>query len=266
MNFRINLKPFPGAEYFTVQEHLRKFSSALPNKLDLTKEIEPNLKKLLKIPENFSFSMVSAVKPDWSILDSKVLVKDDPSSGIDHLNLPPGLTHQKSMLDLSYSFPQITGDLADFNAIIIHPAASLGIPIEFAFVFSMQHDDKMTNLSGHILRDVDDQKSMYILNAVLNDYMEKGSEVLLRESNYKAAVLYQLLETSKNLEPVVAKTERSKTVITAVCEPEFLKGIIKLGYDLDAIPREGKQVLTIANYPTHSKETIEMFADRVAAL
>jgi phosphoserine aminotransferase len=138
--------------------------------------------------------------------------------------------------------------------------------MEFAFVFSRQDDDLMANLSGNVPIGTIDQQSMYIMNAVLNDYQEKGSEVLLRESNYKAAVLYQLLETSKNLEPLANKAERSKTTITAICESGFLLYIQKLGYDVESHPVEGKQVLTIANYPTHSKETIEMFADRIAVL
>jgi hypothetical protein len=266
MNFRINLKPFPGAEYFTFQEHLRKFSNTLPNKVDLTKEIELKLKKLFNILENYSVSMVSANNPDWSFPDYEVLVKDDPISGIDHLNLPHGSKHQKSMLDLSYSFPQITGYFVDFRSIFIHPAASLGIPVINAVVFSRDKIDSIPTFSQSFQPANNYQKSMFLMNAVLDDYLEKGSEVLLRESNYKAAVLYQLLEASKNLELIAAKTERSKTMITAVCEPEFLPRILKLGYEVESFLKDGKRVLTIANYPTHSKEAIEMFADRIAAL
>lgn len=266
MNFRINLKPFPGAEYFTVQEHLRKFSDTLSNKVDLTNEVNSKLKKHFKIPESFKASIVSANNPEWSIPDREVLVKDDPKTGIDMLSHVSKTEREMAMFDLSYSFPQIPRDLADFSAMIIHPAASLGIPTAFASVFSRQKEEKMSGLSGDVLPAVKDQKSMYIMNAVLSDYLEKGSEVLLRESNYKAAVLYQLLETSRNLDPVASKAERSKTMITAICESGFLLKIQKLGYEVESIPLEGKQVLTIANYPTHSKEAIEMFADRVAAL
>ena len=170
------------------------------------------------------------------------------------------------ILNLSYYFPQITGYFVDFRSIFIHPAASLGIPTKFAFAFSKVDDDKMANLSANVLNGADDQKSIYLMSAVLGDYLEKGWEVLLRESNYKAAVLYQLLEASKNLELIAAKTERSKTMITAVCEPEFLPRILKLGYEVESFLKDGKRVLTIANYPTHSKEAIEMFADRIAAL
>ena len=233
---------------------------------DLKKEVESKLKKLFKIPENFAARMVLAENPVWSIPDYEVLVKDDPKTGVTmirHISLPE---REGAILDLSYSFPQITGDLEGFSAIFIRPAASLGIPSEWSVVFIRPDVDKMADSSGGILKEENYQKSMYVMNAVLGDYLEKGVDVLFRESNYKAAVLYQLLETSKNLNPVAAKAERSKTMITAFCEPEFLLRIHKLGYDLVSTPKDGKQVLTIANYPTHSKEAIEMFADRVAAL
>lgn len=266
MNFRINLKPFPGAEYFTVQVHLKNYSNSMGKTGDLKKEVESKLKKLFKIPENFAARMVLAENPVWSIPDYEVLVKDDPKTGVTmirHISLPE---REGAILDLSYSFPQITGDLEGFSAIFIRPAASLGIPSEWSVVFIRPDVDKMADSSGGILKEENYQKSMYVMNAVLGDYLEKGVDVLFRESNYKAAVLYQLLETSKNLNPVAAKAERSKTMITAFCEPEFLLRIHKLGYDLVSTPKDGKQVLTIANYPTHSKEAIEMFADRVAAL
>ena len=105
-----------------------------------------------------------------------------------------------------------------------------------------------------------------MLQLVLKDIVEKGMEMLIRESNYKAAVLYQMIESSPYLEPIAPKEKRSKTIITVACDHDFFPKLVKLGFELFVEKGDEKTRISIANYPTHSKELIEMFADRVALL
>ena len=89
---------------------------------------------------------------------------------------------------------------------------------------------------------------------------------LLRELNYKAAVLNQMIENSNYLNFVTDKKYRSKTMITAECKLKFLEEIDNMGYMVGTHRISQKFMITIANYPTHSKELVEMFSDRIATI
>ena len=75
-----------------------------------------------------------------------------------------------------------------------------------------------------------------------------------------------MIENSPHLQLVNDKQNRSKTMISADCSYSILEEIQNLGFDVDALLDGEKARITIANYPTHSKELIEMFSDRIGAL
>lgn len=113
---------------------------------------------------------------------------------------------------------------------------------------------------------------IYLLGQVLEDMNKKGIDQIKKEINYKAAVLYQTLETCNYLKPFVDNPLcRSKTTIVAELEDpalseklrNYLKAknmIVSTGYG------EYKQShIRIANFPTHSKEQTEMLADALLA-
>lgn len=109
---------------------------------------------------------------------------------------------------------------------------------------------------------------IYLLAEVLEDMNSKGMGQIRNETNYKAAVLYQALEACTYLQPFVKeKSCRSKTTIVAELEDEtdserlhqYLKEkkmIVSTGYG----DFKNKHI-RIANFPTHSREQIEMLAD-----
>jgi phosphoserine aminotransferase len=101
--------------------------------------------------------------------------------------------------------------------------------------------------------------------------LQKGIDAIRRETDYKAAVLYQALAKSSVALPFVADVNaRSKTVIVAntgdhttkISEALNRKGMLAgSGYgELKA------SQLRFANFPTHSKEQYEMLADTIEAL
>lgn len=260
MSFKINLKPYPAAEYFTVREHIRKNKGAV----DFTKRKEfvaEKLRFLFDIPLGYFFYAFSA--HDRNVLSAfNLVIKDDPATGIDVLRRELVLSSD-AMLDLSYSFPQVPVNYADIPAVLINPAMSLGIPSNMVFLFSEREITARWIEKGDIQSD---DQALFLLELVLTDYFDKGRDVLLRESNYKAAVLNQLIADCSFFKPIAEKQLRSKTVILLESEPEILLAIEKIGYEVGLTDESGKTILAIANYPTHSKELVEMFADRISAL
>lgn len=113
---------------------------------------------------------------------------------------------------------------------------------------------------------------IYLLGQVMENMNQKGIDQIKQEINYKAAVLYQAMETCTYLRPFVNNHQcRSKTTLVAELEDpalseklrNYLKAknmIVSTGYG------EYKQNhIRIGNFPTHSKEQIEMLADALVA-
>lgn len=112
--------------------------------------------------------------------------------------------------------------------------------------------------------------NIYLLCKVIKDMLRRGIYSIRKETDYKAATLYQALESHSVTRPFVAKKEdRSKTVIVADCGDRTKE----LNSHLEAkgfLAGEGygpykNQHLRFANFPTHSKEHFEGLADAIAA-
>ena len=107
--------------------------------------------------------------------------------------------------------------------------------------------------------------NVFLLAKVVEDMNLKGIDMIRREAIYKAAVLYNMIEEIEALSPFVTDTKlQSKTCIVAnYSDPENIiqklsnKGLI-IG---NGHGKYSKEHLRIANFPTHSKEQIELLAD-----
>lgn len=270
MKFKINLKPYPGAEYFTVHQHKRVYDPIKHNKAEIYMEqLQQNIRSLFGIYEAYKFDILHLNLKKRLYEKEKssfqIIVKDDPVSGIERSLDAMQSSDKSSVLDLSYSFPQLDQDYSNCNYLLIDPNASLGIPTDLILLF-------YRNDSANFIKDfevnmiADYQQQIYLLQKVISDYTEKGMILLVRESNYKAVVLHQLIESSTFLKPIANKNKRSTTMVSAECDPVFLDKIEKMGYEVEVYAKDGKSIMTIANYPTHSKELVEMFSDRISAL
>ena len=110
--------------------------------------------------------------------------------------------------------------------------------------------------------------AIFLLNRVLNDMLEKGIKRIRTEGQYKSALLYQTLESHPLLQPFVKEVAwRSQTVVVAdagshaddLAQALLQKGlVVGRGYG----PYKDAHI-RIANFPTHSKETVEMLVDRM---
>jgi len=112
---------------------------------------------------------------------------------------------------------------------------------------------------------------IYLLSKVVEDFLRKGVNTLRKETEYRAAILYQVLENHAILTPFVKdKNSQSKTVIVAECG-EHTNRVTNYLMNLGIQPGDGygelkKSQLRFANFPAHSKEQYELLVDSLAKL
>jgi phosphoserine aminotransferase len=109
---------------------------------------------------------------------------------------------------------------------------------------------------------------IYLLSKVVEDFNRRGINTIRKETEYKAALLYQALESHASIKPFVKlPADRSKTVIVADCgaQTETLTNFL---ISKGMLPGDGygvqkKTQLRFANFPTHSKEQYELLVDSI---
>src|SRR6478735_7259511 len=113
--------------------------------------------------------------------------------------------------------------------------------------------------------------SIYLLGKVIEDMNRRGIQIIRKETEYKAAILYQALEANSLAKTFVKeKTHRSQTVIVAECgehTERISKELAKIGlFAGDGYGENKKTQLRFANFPTHSKEQFELLVDTLNAM
>jgi len=107
---------------------------------------------------------------------------------------------------------------------------------------------------------------IYLLGKVVQDFLRRGVNIIRKETEYKAAILYQELERHPLLSAFVKdKALQSKTVIVADCGAHTERVIQHL-QSKGMQPGDGygsfkKTQLRFANFPTHAKEQFELLVD-----
>jgi len=113
--------------------------------------------------------------------------------------------------------------------------------------------------------------AIYLLSKVVADFLRRGVESLRKETEYKAAILYQALEKNSWTSPFVKEKQfQSKTVIVADCQENTEKisaFLSSRGLDAgDGYGSSKKTQLRFANFPAHSKEQYELLVDSLGEL
>jgi phosphoserine aminotransferase len=113
--------------------------------------------------------------------------------------------------------------------------------------------------------------SIYLLSKVVGDMVRKGIGTIRKETEYKAALLYNELERSPLLKAFVPEKElQSKTVIVADCGEHTARVATHLQtkglHPGDGYGSLKKTQLRFANFPTHSKEHYELLVDSLAEI
>ncbi len=112
---------------------------------------------------------------------------------------------------------------------------------------------------------------IYLLSKVIQDFNRRGIQIIRKETEYKAAILYQALEAHGLAKPFVKdKAHRSQTVIVAECgdnTERIVKHLAKVGlFAGDGYGENKKTQLRFANFPTHSKEQFELLVDTLNSI
>lgn len=110
--------------------------------------------------------------------------------------------------------------------------------------------------------------SIFLLNQVVKDMLFRTAAQIQNDTTYKASVLYQAIEQSQTLSPFISnKANRSRTVIVAECQggnKDLLQKLSEKGWIVGKGYGQFKDShIRIANFPTHSKEQIELLADQL---
>lgn len=113
---------------------------------------------------------------------------------------------------------------------------------------------------------------IYLLGKVAEEMNAKGIDQIRRETDQKAAIMYQAIENCSYLTPFVEKKDcRSKTTIVAQLQDDVnQKQLMAYLSDqqLKVSSGYGKykdKHIRIANFPAHSKEQMERLADALVA-
>ncbi len=107
---------------------------------------------------------------------------------------------------------------------------------------------------------------IYLLAKVSADMLRRGIATLRRETEYKAAVLYNALEQHQELAPFVKQnTVRSPTIIvaeTGTHTTSLYNRLVQHGIQSgEGYGQLSTTSLRFANFPAHSKEQAEQLAD-----
>ncbi|MEQ9466516.1 MAG: aminotransferase class V-fold PLP-dependent enzyme [Ekhidna sp.] len=106
---------------------------------------------------------------------------------------------------------------------------------------------------------------IYLLGKIAQDILSAGVQRMRNDTIYKATLLNQAIENHPHLAHFVSSKEhRSKTTIVASTKKaaEFINYFQQRGLILGTgYGSHKKNHLRIANFPTHSKESVEMLCD-----
>ena len=109
---------------------------------------------------------------------------------------------------------------------------------------------------------------IYLLDKIAGDFLKKGIDVMRKETEYKADILYQAFAKHGKIKAFVTEKDfQSQTVIVADCgeETEALSSYLK-SHGLQPGSGYGKfkkQQLRFANFPAHRTESFERLAEKI---
>lgn len=173
-----------------------------------------------------------------------------------------------SLVDLSHTFPVSGLVLESAAGGITQVCGALGVPSDLVVIFTRP------DLLPDIVAGTDWASSFEIalLGRIAGDLLEKGHPVLQRESVYKSALIRSVIDATDFLEALppgdasfsqnifCARTTESAGRLASVLEEAGLR--IEAGDWNDG----ADNCLRLAAYPVHSREQVELLADRLSTL
>lgn len=244
---------------------------------------------LHEVADGKGFDNVQAISPDTELI---AITHNETSTGV---SLPADFIYDLKtsnpgalvVVDAVSSLPYAEFDYSKVDSVFFSVQKGFGLPAGLGVWMVNDHciakaDQLLTkgisigsyhtipSLKTHALKyqtpETPNVLGIYLLNKVVSDMVRRGMIKIRKETEYKAAILYQTLDRNEQLKPFVTdKAFQSKTVIVADTGANTEK-IIKRIHQKGMKPGDGygaskKSQLRFANFPTHSKENFELLVD-----
>lgn len=259
-------------------------------------EIATQLNKkatLVQVEEGKGFSSSSPITPTAELL---AITHNETSTGVswnlaDIYELRKANPHALLVIDAVSSLPYPDLDFSQIDSVFFSVQKAFGLPAGLGvWIVNDRCLNKANDLlaKGHVIGtyhnlptlstfakkyqtpETPNVLGIYLLSKVVEDFARRGAQTLRRETDYKAAILYQALSEHASLKPFVENTrDRSKTVIV-VSAGEFTKKLSLYLQSKGIYPGEGygkfkDTQLRFANFPAHSKEQVELLVDSIGS-
>ncbi len=110
---------------------------------------------------------------------------------------------------------------------------------------------------------------IYLLGQVANDMLQRGLKQIQNDTVYKSTILYQMMKTCEWISPFIEQDKyQSKTVAVGEINGATPSEIIAYGQEKAMVIGSGygpykEEHIRIANFPTHSREQVEMLVDHL---
>ncbi|QSE96391.1 aminotransferase class V-fold PLP-dependent enzyme [Fulvivirga lutea] len=241
--------------------------------VDVETVLIPESSELISITYNETSTGASHTQNDLSLIRESF---EDQLIALDVVSITPSVEIDFSVVDTFYFSVQKCFGLPAglgvwvFNEKCIQKAESLlnkGISIGSYHCIPELVKKSVVNQTP----DTPNMLNIYLLGKVAEDMNKKGVQQIRQETNYKHALLQHTINESKYLSHFVEKEiNRSKTTAVAITT-------IDSKLLIDALNKKGLVIgsgygnfkasqIRIANFPTHSKEQIEMLSDQILSL
>ncbi len=110
--------------------------------------------------------------------------------------------------------------------------------------------------------------AIYLLGKVIEDFLRRGIQIIRKETEYKAAILYQAFSQHAYASPFVSDLAQRSTTVIVAQTGEHTKAITQhlatMGMQAgDGYGDKKATQLRFANFPAHSKEQFEKLVDEL---
>jgi phosphoserine aminotransferase len=299
----VNFTPGPSQLFYTVEDHVRQaFKNGIPSLSHRSKEFESiyaavkgGLQELLGIPPDFHIFFTGSATEIWERSVQNLVEKNSAhfvngafSKRYFEIAGQLGKTTHKVESPFGSGFTDSVTLAGNTELIALtHNETSTGVSLPMSFVNSFKAE-KISKAGGPIgtyhslptllanekknqTPETPNVLGIYLLSKVIQDFNRRGIQIIRKETEYKAAILYQAFEVHGLAKPFVQdKAHRSQTVIVAECgdnTQKIAEHLAKVGLHAgEGYGEKKKSQLRFANFPTHSKEQFELLVDTLATI
>lgn len=278
----INVQPGPSQLFHSVRDHVRQalklripeLSPATNEARELVQYTARQLRELLAIPDTHHIIFLPETSSLIDDNETQLLSRHHTDEGGTSLDADLLTSLRRNNVDklialnvsLAWPHASIPFELVDTVYLDFH--FGFGLPAGLGAAVANDRwieRHQRTQRFFEALHPALNLTWVSVLSGVVGDMLSRGIPTIRRETEYKATLLYHMLDQHPVLQPAIAqKAVRSRTVIAIRAndvrqvEAELRKHAISAGFRGD--------LMILANFPSHSKEQYERLTDILSAI